>query len=235
VPDSGGAPVQLTCSEVTTVIDAKVSGMFSKNMTTTPQDSGALFKHVADNGTKGLELVTSFIKLEMPPRPGMGATMAAAVSGTMAVEIKSSLHTFFKPVEAGKTLQTVLVYAPMHVGASIGFMNTKVNVDEGIGATVASCALQGCRLCVMGLAGAATTTSFSGASSTSLTELVFQKTEPSVVCTSMILQTAIKMKSTWANLHRPCLTTPACSTSAPRRAGRLTDFSCHSKHHRRQA
>jgi hypothetical protein len=51
-----GPSVELTCSECTTVIDLKISGMFSKDMVTTPHEQGVLFSHVSENAAKGLEL-----------------------------------------------------------------------------------------------------------------------------------------------------------------------------------
>ena len=193
IPESSTGPIELTASSCTTVIDAKISGMFSKEMTATPQEQGVLFNHVSENAAKGLELVTSYPKMEMPEMPGMGAQMGMALGAPTTMEIKSTVQTFFKPVEAGKTLTTVLVYAPIHVDASVGFMNVQVNMQEGIGATINSYSAQGYRLCGMGIAGGATTTKFAGASSTSLAELVFQKVDPALPSSCMILQAAIKV------------------------------------------
>lgn len=183
----------LTCSEVTIIIDTKISGIFSKDMVATPQEQGVLFKHITEHAAKGLEIIASFPKIEMPEMPGMGAQMSMAMGKATTLEIKSTLQTFFKPVEEGKALETVVVYAPMNVDASVGFMNVKVTMEEGIGATVMSYAGQGYSLCGMGLAGGATTTKFAGATSTSLAELVFKKDESATPSTSMILQSAIKV------------------------------------------
>jgi hypothetical protein len=98
----------------------------------------------------------------MPEMPGMGASMGMALGAQTTFEVKSTVCTFFKPVEAGKTLQTVLVYAPLNVDASVGFTNVQINMSEGIGYTANSYAAQGYRLCGMGIAGGTTTTKFTG-------------------------------------------------------------------------
>ena len=90
-------------------------------------------------------------------------------------------------------------------------MNVQVNMQEGIGATINSYSAQGYRLCGMGIAGGATTTKFAGASSTSLAELVFQKVDPALPSSCMILQAAESPAG-----PAPTITT---STSMDSRAG----------------
>jgi len=193
--ESGAPPVSLQYREITSIIDMKISGVFNKDMAATPQETGALFQHVKKAADEGLALVAAYPKVEMPEMPGAGAMMGMSVGAATTIEIKSTLATWFVPVPSGTALSTVLVYAPLNVDASIGFLNTKItNIEDGVTGTVHSYAAQGYELVGMGIAGGATTTKFmSGANSSSLAELVFQRPEPSKPSTISITQNAIKV------------------------------------------
>lgn len=182
VPDSGNAPVTIACKEVTSVLNASFSLTGSS---VTPQKEGVLFQHIQENGQQGLELLTSFPKMVVPPMPGLFST---------EVELKVTMHTIFKPVDQGKTLDTIVVYTPLVCDSSIGFMSIKVNMNDGWGSTVQKYASEGYRLAGMGLAGGQTSTKWMGAKSTSTAELVFQKVEPSPPSEALILQAAINVK-----------------------------------------
>ena len=178
-PPSGQPPVPLECRELVTTTDFSVSGgMFSgKEMKSTQREEGALYSHVMDAANAGLELVSSIPKMEVPQQTmqmGSGGMMGA-LKGNMSGSAKQTLLTFFRPVPAGEAVATVLVHAPLNVDTSIGFLNAKVTVQDGVTGTIQQYAQQGYRLAGISLASSAAHAQMTGSVSSSLAELVFQK------------------------------------------------------------
>jgi hypothetical protein len=192
IPDSGAAPVDLEITEFTSVIDSQISGLFKKGMKATPTTDGAYFKHVAAAGDKGKIIVAALPKVEAPEMPGLGTQMKMAAGAPVNMQIKSTMHTIFKP--ASGAIETTLVYAPLTCNYSLGFGFGKVAVDDGVTGTVTSYMAQGWQLAGLNLAGSATNTDFGSGTSTSLAELVFQKMQAAPQKEVSFVQTGINVK-----------------------------------------
>ena len=219
-PPSGQPPVPLECRELVTTTDFSVSGgMFSgKEMKSTQREEGALYSHVMDAANAGLELVSSIPKMEVPQQTmqmGSGGMMGA-LKGNMSGSAKQTLLTFFRPVPAGEAVATVLVHAPLNVDTSIGFLNAKVTVQDGVTGTIQQYAQQGYRLAGISLASSAAHAQMTGSVSSSLAELVFQKRAAAGAMDGVevsFTQTAMKARQSFAE-HLIATKTLRCTATA---------------------
>jgi hypothetical protein len=183
--------------ECTSVIDAAISGGFTGSSSSAmARTTGVLYQHVADAAAaEGLELMACVPKFEMPEMPGMGGAMKLATGGSVNIEVKNTVQTFFTPIAAGETVETTLVYAQMSVNASLGFANAEVAITEDtISGSIFGFAQQGWRLvgmsCLTGVSQSQTKvlSATSTAQSVASCELVFQKKTSSPACELSIVQ-----------------------------------------------
>lgn len=184
-PDSGVGPItDFEITEFTSVISTKISGLFDKEMQSTTDSEGAFFQHVVAQAAKGNQLVAALLKVEAPPTPGLGDVISISAGQGATIEMKSTLHTIFR--KAPGAVETMLVYAPLSVDASVGFgFNVKIAMNDGLTGTVMTYLKQGWSLGGMTLSGGQTSTKFTETKSTSLAEIVFQKvptSAPQEVC-----------------------------------------------------